>query len=243
MNSATPRPAGADGDADPQPPAWLRRLASDVARMDAAAFSQYLAVSDPAARPSAVLVLFGRTDDRDDILLTERAAGLRRHAGQAAFPGGRIDPGDDGPVAAALREAQEETGLDPAGVEVVGQLPPLWLSRTNYGVTPVLAWWRAPSPVGVVDPSEVASVHRVAIGDLVDPANRFVVRHPLGSAGPGFEVDELFVWGFTALVLDRLFSISGWERPWDREAMRPLPGIDAEAGFDTGAERTGGSTP
>ena len=75
-------------------------------------------------RPGAVLVLFGEDPDAGpDILLIERAHDMRSHAGQPAFPGGAVDDDDSGPVAAALREAVEETGLDPAGVDVLAELP------------------------------------------------------------------------------------------------------------------------
>ena len=69
---------------------------------------------------------------------------MRSHPGQVSFPGGSIDPGET-PREAALREAEEETGLDPAGVEVFGELPELWLPPSNFAVTPVLGWWREPS--------------------------------------------------------------------------------------------------
>jgi hypothetical protein len=71
-------------------------------------------------------------------------------------------------------------------VLVFGALPDLWVPVTNFVVTPVLGWWREPSPVSAQDPAEVSSVHRVLIADLVDPANRCRVRHPSGYFGPGF---------------------------------------------------------
>ena len=76
---------------------------------------------------------------------------MRSHPGQVSFPGGSIDATDASPTAAALREAQEEVGLDPAGVEVLATLPELWLPPSNFAVTPVLGWWREPTPVAVVD--------------------------------------------------------------------------------------------
>jgi 8-oxo-dGTP pyrophosphatase MutT (NUDIX family) len=158
-----------------------------------------------------------------DLLLTERAATLRSHAGQVAFPGGRIDPADAGPAAAALREAEEETGLDPSGVEVLAEMPDLYLPVSDYAVTPVLAWWHTPSPVGVVDAQEVARVERVPIPELLDPANRFRAVHPSGFTGPAFRASGLFVWGFTAGLLDRLLLLSGWERPWDHERLQSVP--------------------
>lgn len=211
-------------------PEWLRTAVDAVVAAPTGAFSPLPAAADPTARPSAVLLLFGEVDGVADLLLTERAAGLRSHAGQAAFPGGAIDADDDGPVAAALREAEEETGLDPTCVDILGVLPPLWIPVTNYLVTPVLGWWREPCEVRVVDASEVASVHRVPLDQLLDPAHRLQVRHHSGFVSPAFRADALLVWGFTAGVLDRLFSLSGWEKPWDRDRVVPLPGGGRKGG-------------
>jgi 8-oxo-dGTP pyrophosphatase MutT (NUDIX family) len=140
---------------------------------------------------------------------------MRSHAGQPAFPGGALDPQDEGPVAAALREAQEETGLNPAGVDIIHTLPQLWLPPSNFVVTPVLGYWRQACEVTAVDPAEVESVHRVLLSELTDPANRVRVRHPSGYIGSGFEVRGMLVWGFTAGLLDRLLALAGWERPWN----------------------------
>jgi 8-oxo-dGTP pyrophosphatase MutT (NUDIX family) len=122
-----------------------------------------------------------------------------------------------------LREAAEETGLDPAGVTVIGVLPSLWLPPSAFMVTPVVAWWHQPSSVYVVDPAETASVHLVRLNELLDPAHRVSVRHPSGFVGPGFLVDDLVVWGFTAGVLSRLFALFGWEVPWDDAVLVDLP--------------------
>jgi 8-oxo-dGTP pyrophosphatase MutT (NUDIX family) len=176
-------------------------------------------------RAAAVLVLFGDGPDGPDVLLLQRSADMRSHAGQPAFPGGRIDASDDGPVAAALREAQEETGLDPAGVEVIATMPQLWIPPSGNVVTPVVAWWRTPSEVGPADPAEVEAVARVPIAALVDPANRLIVRHPIGLESPAFRVANMVVWGFTAGVLSWLISLAGWEREWDRSVVEPVPGV------------------
>jgi 8-oxo-dGTP pyrophosphatase MutT (NUDIX family) len=176
-----------------------------------------------ALRRSAVLVLFGEGERGPDLLLIQRTAHLRSHAGQPAFPGGGIDPTDDGPVTAALREAEEETGLDPSGVEVLAELPELWLPPSGNAVTPVVAWWHTPSEVHAADPGEVASVARVPIADLADPANRVRIVHPSGTTGPAFEVADMLVWGFTAFVLDKLLALGGWEQPWDTGRARELP--------------------
>ncbi|UPO76033.1 CoA pyrophosphatase [Arthrobacter sp. Helios] len=186
---------------------------------------------DPAqARPAAVLILFGVLDedpagfhadavpDDLDVLFVERAATLNAHPGQVAFPGGGVDEADADPVAAALREANEETGLDPAGVRVLGTLPQVGLPVSNFLVTPVLGWWDRPTPVDVVDEAESASVFRVPVADLLNPANRrttVVARGGQEHRGPAFLVNGVVVWGFTALILDNLFNQLGWTLPWD----------------------------
>ncbi len=195
-------------------------------------------------RRAAVLILFGVLDrvpsdstprdaavSRDlDVLLLARATTLRAHPGQVAFPGGRVDPGDRDAVAAALREAQEETGLDPSGVEVLGTLPAQPLDFSRHLVTPVIGWWRDPSPVRVVDARESAAVFRVPVADLLDPAHRGVTvirRDGHEWRGPAFSVDTAsgthVVWGFTAMLLDGLFDRLGWTEPWDGERVVALP--------------------
>ena len=200
-------------------PAWLRELAEAAAKMEIDPL-----VLPPASggRPSAVLVLFAQGTDGPDLLLIQRSEGLRLHAGQPAFPGGAIDAADSGPVAAALREAAEEVGLDPAGVEVVGTLPELFIERTGFRVVPVLAWWRRPCAVAPVDPREVAAVERVAVTELADPAARLMVRVPSGRISPAFRVRGMLIWGFTAAVVDRLLAAGGWERPWDPATVTDL---------------------
>ena len=208
--------AGGAGDA----PAWLRRLAEAAAVMDVPRV-----VRPPASggRRSAVLVLFGAGTDGPDLLYIQKNEGLRRHAGQPAFPGGKIEDGDDGPVAAALREAAEETGLDPAGVDVLGTLPELFVAASQFRVVPVLAWWRVPSAVRPVDIGEVAAVERISVAALADPANRLMLKSPGGRSGPAFRIDSMVIWGFTALITDRLLALGGWERPWDAGTVRELP--------------------
>jgi 8-oxo-dGTP pyrophosphatase MutT (NUDIX family) len=203
-------------------PVWLRQLADAAPAVTGDQLSRFVP-PDEGGRESAVLVLFGQGSYGPDVLLIERAATLRSHAGQPAFPGGALDPCDASPAAAALREAVEETGLDPAGVDVLGELPPLWLPPSGFVVVPVLAWWREPSAVGPVDPAECSAVARIPIAELVDPANRLRLRHPSGYVGAAFEVGGMLVWGFTAGLLDRLLELAGWALPWDRDRLRDLP--------------------
>jgi 8-oxo-dGTP pyrophosphatase MutT (NUDIX family) len=208
----------------PARPAWVADLERVVAGARAEDLSRFLPPPGHRRR-SAVLMLFGPEADGGgpDVLLTERSATMRSHPGQVSFPGGAFDPGDDGAVACALREAAEETGLGPAGVEVLGTLPAVYLPVSDHAVTPVVGWWREPTPVAAVDPAEVARAVRVPVRELLDPAARVLVTHPSGWVGPGFEASGLFVWGFTAGLLDRLFALAGWERPWDRGRLVPAP--------------------
>jgi 8-oxo-dGTP pyrophosphatase MutT (NUDIX family) len=183
----------------------------------------------PTARHSAVLILFGEGPGGHDVLLIEKSAHLRSHAGQPAFPGGGVDPGDDFPVGTALREAQEEAGVDPAGVRVLATLPELFLPPSNRLVVPVVGWWDHPEDTFVGDPHEVARVARVPLADLADPANRFRIRHPSGFIGPAFGVAGMVVWGFTAALLDALLTAAGLNRPWDVRDVRPLPPVGTHA--------------
>ncbi len=215
------------GQAEAVLPDWLRALAEALPGVRAEQLTRFLPPPGGGGRHSAVLVLFGETDGAPDVLLIERAATLRSHAGQPAFPGGALDPedgslDDDGHVRAALREAREEVGLRPETVEVLGVLPALWLPPSGFVVHPVVGWWREPHEVSAVDTAEVAAVARVPVAELVDPANRLQVTHPSGWVGPAFEVRELLVWGFTAGLLDRLLALGGWARPWDTSRTRPL---------------------
>lgn len=194
---------------------------------------------DPATtRKAAVLMLFGALDDVPaasnkplasadlDVLLIERAATLNDHPGQVAFPGGGVDPEDVSIAAAALREAEEETGLDPEGVEVLGVLPEVPLPVTNFMVTPVVGWWARQTPVDVVDYGESAKVFRVPVRDLLDPENRYTAvleRDGHSYRGPAFVVGGTVVWGFTAGILHYVFHELGWAVPWDENREIPAP--------------------
>jgi 8-oxo-dGTP pyrophosphatase MutT (NUDIX family) len=207
-------------DSDREPPGWLRDLAATAAVMEVPKVAR-----PPASggRRSAVLVLFGDGAQGPDLLYIQRGEGLRRHPGQPAFPGGKIEASDDGPIAAALREAVEETGLDPAGVDVLTTLPEMFIARSEFRVVPVLGWWRTPSAVRPTDIGEVAAVERIGVAELADPANRLMMRFPGGRSGPAFSIGPMLIWGFTALLTDRLLALGGFERPWDVDTIRALP--------------------
>lgn len=208
---------------DPPPPAWMQPLITAVAAATPQQLTRFLPPETGGGRPSAVLMLLGEGDHGPDLLITQRAQAMRAHSGQPAFPGGAQDTTDADAAACALREAQEEVGVDPASVSVVAQLPALWVPVTGFVVTPVLGWWRVPGPVAAQE-AEVASVHRVPIADLAEPANRVRVRHPSGFIGPGFTVAGMVVWGFTGGLVDGLLRMGGWSRPW-----HPSRVVDIEA--------------
>lgn len=170
------------------------------------------ATSAASATPAAV------TPEDTGVLLLRRAATLRHHPGQIGFPGGGLEPGDADLSATAVREAVEETGLDPGGLELFAPLPELPLAISNNLVTPVPAWWRHPSPVHAADVAETAEVFFASVGDLLDPANRRNVERVRGQRiprMPAFDVDGHLIWGFTAILLSGLFDTLGWTREWD----------------------------
>ena len=228
--------AGRSGSIEPSPtlgpggvprPAWMYELAVRLEDVTPEWFSRFLPPEE-GGRESAVLILFGpppagADDDGEHVVLIERSHTMRTQPAQIAFPGGSRDPEDADLVATALREAQEETGVDPAGVDVVAQLPSLFLAPAEFVVAPVLGWWAQPSPIGVRDPAEVHDVLSVPVSHLVDPSTRFSVTHPSGYVGPGFDLDHLLLWGFTAGLISSVLELGGLSRPWDPDLRRELP--------------------
>lgn len=202
-------------------PPWAERLRGLLDITSGEQLSRFLPVG--GEREAAVLILFSEgVDGAGDVMLLQRSPHLRKHASQVAFPGGSIEPGET-VVEAALREAWEETGLQPETVEVWGELPAVQLPVTNFAVHPVLGWWVAPHELSGHDPVETCRVARVPLPDLVDPANRFSTELRIGYRGPGFVASDLFIWGFTAGLLTRILDLAGLSTPWDEDVLRPVP--------------------
>ena len=169
------------------------------------------------ATPAAALVLLYPQDDAPHVLLTVRAARLGKHAGQVSFPGGLIDAGES-VREAALREAFEEVGLDPAAVRMAGALSPLYITVSNVAIHPVAGVADAPAPLRP-SAAEVARLLPVPLDALADPANlrrgtRW--RDALHCDVPYFEVRNERVWGATAMVLAELLTMLGLgpRDPW-----------------------------
>lgn len=153
-------------------------------------------------RAAAVLVAVLDRPGGAELLLTERAAHLKRHAGQIAFPGGRCDPGDPSAEAAALREAKEEVGLDPENVELVGRLAP-YVTVTGFAVTPVVALVRS-NGSWRPDPNEVADVFEAPLAHLMDPAHHEIRSGAWRGAARRYHAISYggrSIWGATAGML------------------------------------------
>ena len=203
-------------------PTELESAQSRFSRPDALEFIQG-ARAPRGTRRAAVLILLSAGADGYDLVLIEKRPDLRSHAGQVAFPGGGIESSDVDPVAAALREANEEVGVDPSTVTVLGVLPAAHIPRSGFDVTSVVGWWGDPGPLVPVDVGEIAAVHQVSVASLLDPANRGTWVHPSGFSGPVFLLGELYIWGFTAYLLDGMFELLGWTLPWDDTRTSEIP--------------------
>jgi 8-oxo-dGTP pyrophosphatase MutT (NUDIX family) len=158
------------------------------------------------ARPAAVLVPVIVRENGLTVLLTQRASHLRSHSGQVAFPGGKIDPGETA-AETALREAQEEIGLDPAFVEPLGWLDP-YLTGTGFRVAPLLALVR-PGFALRLNPDEVAEAFETPLDFLMNPANhRLDEREWQGQKRRFYAMphDGHYIWGATAGIIRNLYE-------------------------------------
>lgn len=207
-------------------PPWMRGLVGSLDDASAQLRTQFSGLGRYwARRHASVLVLLSgngsprgyRLPGDAGVLLLRRSNNMRRGAGEIAFPGGFAEPGDRSPIDTALREAREEVGLETASVNPVAVLDGCVMFPYPYVVTPVIAHWATVGPTRVVDPAETSEVMRVPLACLIDPANRTAMRW--GARGsrwsmPIFQVNDMVIWGFTALVLSAIIDAAGWERPW-----------------------------
>lgn len=182
-----PAAHGARGDLDLNPEIWLR-------------------AGVKATRPAAVLVpIIDRNEPT--VLLTLRTAELASHAGQVAFPGGKIDPADESPVAAALREAREETGLAPALIEPIGYLD-LYLTFSGFRILPTVARVKRDFALSL-NPQEVTETFEVPLKFLMTPANhQRKTRDWNGFARDYYAIPyrNRYIWGITAGILRNLYD-------------------------------------
>jgi len=212
------RPGG--GQRIPRPDAWtlgedaapathpLIATVDDIAdRLRDAPVGRPIAPAFPGARPSAVLVALADGANGAEVLLTRRSEHLRNHRGEMSFPGGRIDPGET-PLEAALREADEEVGLDPSEVTVIGELAHLNTVVSRSYIVPIVARLPAPLELSPASP-EVERILWVALGEFVRPNTYRAERwgqHPTDRLLHFFELDDETVWGATATMLVDLFT-------------------------------------
>jgi 8-oxo-dGTP pyrophosphatase MutT (NUDIX family) len=182
-----PLAKGARGDLDLDPALWERAQVQ-------------------ATKPAAVLVpVIDRSDPT--VLLTVRTDGLASHAGQVAFPGGKIEPSDNSPVAAALREAEEEVGLAPTLIEPIGYLD-LYLTFSGFRILPTVARVK-PDFSLTVNPSEVTETFEVPLAFLMTPSNhQRKTRDWKGIARDYYAMpfENRYIWGVTAGILRNLYD-------------------------------------
>ena len=172
----------------------------------------------PAPTPAAVLIPLIERESELTVLLTQRATHLSNHPGQVSFPGGRIEPGDASPLEAALREAHEEIGLEPAFVTLAGYLPD-HIVISGFRVTPVVGFVR-PGFELLLDAREVQDTFEVPLSHVFQPANHRTRRRRFGFGQGEAEVElcdipyrELNIWGATAGMLLTLYRLCALEQP------------------------------
>jgi 8-oxo-dGTP pyrophosphatase MutT (NUDIX family) len=168
------------------------------------------------ARTAAGLLLVFPRNERPHIVLTVRTHFLERHGGQVSLPGGAVDAGETHEEA-ALREAHEEIGLEPAAVSVVGALTPLDIPVSGFRLHPIVAAAGARPRLSAAA-GEVARILEVAVEDLMTAGRvvrRTVVREGQQFERPAFVTEGVEVWGATAMVLAEFLAVLGWRGPQD----------------------------
>jgi 8-oxo-dGTP pyrophosphatase MutT (NUDIX family) len=189
------------------PPAWQPEITDENRQVIAADIIQKRQAAGKVTRAAVLIPLLLKSDGLA-VLLTQRTDHLHDHAGQISFPGGRMDPGDSSPNDTALRESEEEIGLDRQGVDIIGHLPQ-YLTVSGYSVTPVVGLVK-PQAEYVLDAFEVADVFEVPLHFLMDPANHQVRVWESDQGSRRFysmPYENRFIWGATAGMLRNLYHL------------------------------------
>lgn len=187
-------------------PDWLATIRARVVQSHV---EQHVPSSNISLRSAAVLVLLIDSDNGPDILLTERAAALANYPGVLVFAGGSAETGDHGPVATALREAAEETGIDPTRVHIIGSLPPLALPATRFLVTPIVGWCTRGQLTDTLCREEVAVAVRVPLHEFARLSGRVQRSPKAATSNARFIVDGTAVGQMTSIVIDALLDTGG----------------------------------
>ena len=216
---------GINTDLQPlQAPRWMQPLLEDP---DPSLLPPLAPSTDKAA---AVLMLLKGTKhphtadeppSDTGLVVTHRSPRMRSHAGQMAFPGGRVDPEDISVVDAALREAWEETGLDRRSVTPVASWRPSRVAVNHHPIHPILAYWDHPHELYPASEDEVNDVFVADIDELVDPQTRISVGFR-DYVGPAFRVSGYLIWGYTGMLIHGMFRAAGWEKPWEEDRVLDL---------------------
>ena len=189
------------------PPVWRPEITDENRQVIAADIIQRRQAAGKVTRAAVLIPLLLKSDGLS-VLLTQRTDHLHDHAGQISFPGGRMDPGDSSPNDTALRESEEEIGLNRASVEIIGHLPQ-YLTVSGYSVTPVVGLVK-PQAEYVLDAFEVADVFEVPLHFLMDPANHQVRVWESDQGSRRFysmPYENRFIWGATAGMLRNLYHL------------------------------------
>ena len=189
------------------PPAWQTEITDENRHVMAADIIAKRQAAGKVTR-AAVLIPLLLQPNGLSVLLTQRTTHLRDHGGQISFPGGRMDPEDAGPNETALRESEEEIGLERERVEIIGQLPE-YLTVSGYCVTPIIGLVK-PQAEYVLDEFEVADIFEVPLSFLMDPANHQVRVWQSEQGSRRFysmPYEGRFIWGATAGMLRNLYHL------------------------------------
>jgi 8-oxo-dGTP pyrophosphatase MutT (NUDIX family) len=165
--------------------------------------------NDQSVIQSGVLFLLFSGGEKIKTAVIRRPVTMKNHAGQIAFPGGKVEPEDNDITDTVLRETKEEIGIDPKKIQILGKLSPIYLQVSNFIINPVIGWCHE-NPDFVIDNTEVDSVHILEIDELTKP-ECLVVQNVETFSGllavPGFSIDGLFIWGATSMIISEFIEV------------------------------------